>query len=609
MNSERTINYTNRDFSGIKEQLITLAKNYFPDTYTDFTATSPGMMFIEMAAYVGDILSFYQDKQLQETFLQYAQNPKGLYSLAYMMGYRPKVTTVSTVELSMFQEVSAISSSAGIYPDWSQAAIVGEGATVNCSIPNNQSFITEDPVDFSFSSSLDPTTITALYSGEDETNPDSFLLEKKVKAYSGTIKTITKTFGAYEKYPTFEIEDSNIVGILDVHELGTNDESGEWVEVPFLGQDTVFKATPNEGENADTVPYIISLKKVPKRFVTRFNSKGNLEIQFGAGMYADDQDEENFLPDPLSLRPGIQENPAANKFDTAYDPSNFLFTKSYGLVPTSTTLVFRYVTGGGVTSNVPANVITVPGTGFPAGASITVTNQEASTGGRDGDSLEEIKENSMRAFAEQKRAVTLKDLNIRALSMPVRFGTVAKVYAMKDNILGGDERDPLNISLYLLGMDTEGHLVLPNDTLKQNLKTYLSDYTMLTDTIDLKDAYVINIGIQYDVVLRRGFSSTDVLLRCNRILQNYFNTKNRAINETINLVEIQNLLNQVLGVQVVKDVKVVNKVGVEGNLEYSEYAYDVKAATRNGIVYPSYDISFFEVKYPDVDIEGRIVTL
>lgn len=609
MNSERTINYTNRDFSGIKEQLITLAKNYFPDTYTDFTATSPGMMFIEMAAYVGDILSFYQDKQLQETFLQYAQNPKGLYSLAYMMGYRPKMTTVSNVELTVFQEVGAISGSDGINPDWSQAVIIDEGAVVGCSIPNNQTFILEDPVDFSFSSSLDPTVVTALYSGEDETNPDSFLLEKKVKAYSGTIKAVNKTFGAYEKYPTFEIEDSNIVGIIDVHEYGTADESGEWVEVPFLGQDTIFEATPNQGENADTVPYVISLKKVPKRFVTRFNNKGNLEVQFGAGMYADDQDEDDFLPDPLSLRPGVQENPAANKFDTAYDPSNFLFTKSYGLVPTNVTLTFRYVVGGGVQSNVPANVITMPGAGFPAGAVITVTNQEAATGGRDGDSLEEIRENSMRAFAEQKRAVTLKDFNVRALSMPPRFGTVAKVYAMKDSILGGDERDPLNISLYLLGCDTEGHLMLPNDTLKQNLRTYLSDYIMLTDTVDLKDAYIINIGVQYDIVLRQGFNSTDVLLRCNQLLQDYFNTKNRAINQTINLVEVQNLLNQVLGVQVVKDVKVINKVGTDGDQTYSEYTYDIKAATRNGIVYPSYDISFFEVKYPEIDIEGRIVTL
>ena len=611
MNSERTINYTNRDFSGIKEQLINLAKNYFPDTYTDFTATSPGMMFIEMAAYVGDILSFYQDKQLQETFLQYAQDPKGLYALAYMMGYRPKVTTVSTVDLTISQEVPVSGSSGQWVPNWASGSKIPEGSVAICTLQGNQTFITEDPVDFTFSSSLDPTTVIALYDegNEDESSPDRFLLEKNVKAYSGTIKTVTKTFGSYEKYPTFEIEDQDIVGILDVWEQGTSDEDGEWVEVPFLGQDTVFKAIPNQGENADTVPYVLSLKKVPKRFVSRFNSKGNLEVQFGAGMYADDQDEANFLPDPVSLRPGTQENPAGNMYDTAYDPSNFLFSKSYGLVPVNVTLVFRYVTGGGVQSNVPANTITKLGSGFPQDAVLSVTNREAATGGRDGDSLEEIRENSLRAFAEQKRAVTLKDINIRALSMPVKFGTVAKVYATKDSSFGGDKGDPLRISLYLLGYDNAGHLIIPNDTLKQNLRTYLSEYTMLTDTLDLKDAFVINIGVKYDIVLRQGFGSVDVLLKCNQLLQDYFSTKNRAINETINLVEIQNLLNQIQGVQVVKDLQIVNKAGTEGGLDYSEYSYDTKAATRNGIVYPSYDISFFEVKYPDVDIEGRIVTL
>lgn len=607
MDSKRIINYTNRDFSGIKEQLINLAKNYFPDTYTDFTATSPGMMFMEMAAYVGDVLSFYQDKQLQETFLQYAQDPRGLYALAYMMGYRPKVTTVSNVELTVSQEVSAVVSGSVIVPDWSQVEKIPTNSVAICTLQGNQTFLTEDPVDFGFSSSLDPTVITPVYQEdeEDENNPSSFLLEKKVRAYSGTIKTITKTFGSYEKYPTFEIEDSNIVGILDVQEEGTSDETGEWVEVPFLGQDTVFKATPNLGENADTVPYIISLRKVPKRFVSRFTSKGNLQVQFGAGMYADDQDETDFLPDPTSLRPITQENPAGNLFDTAYDPSNFLFSKSYGLVPTNVTLVVRYIVGGGVQSNVPAYTITKTGAGFPQLDSIRVLNQEAAIGGRDGDSLEEIRENSLRAFAEQKRAVTLRDFNVRALSMPTRFGTVAKVYAAKDNILGGDERDPLNISLYILGYDNEGHLVLPSEILKQNLKTYLSEYTMLTDTVDIKDAYVINIGIQYDIVLRRDFSSVDVLLKCNEVLQEFFNTKNRAINETINLIEVQNLLNQVQGVQVVKDIRIINKTGSD----YSEFAYDIQAATRNGIVYPSYDISFFEVKYPDVDIEGRIVTL
>lgn len=606
----KTITYTGRDFSKIKEQLINYAKNYFPDTYTDFTPTSPGMMFIEMAAYVGDILSFYQDRQLQETFLQYAQDPKGLYSLAYMMGYRPKVTTVSTVELTLSQEVGVISGNNGYQPDWTEAIKVDEGAVAVSNLQKAQTFITENPVDFRFSSSLDPTEIEAVYLEDDFSEaPSEFILRKRVKAYSGTIKTITKTFGSYQKYPTFEIEDSNIVGILDVYESDNLTEEGQWIEVPFLGQDTVFKKVVNTGEDQGTVPYVLTLQKVPKRFVTRFLSTGNLEVQFGAGIYADDRDEENFLPNPISLERTEQETPEGNKFDVAYDPSNFLFSKSYGLVPVNKTLIIRYVTGGGTESNVPAGTITLLGSGFPQNARLSVYNETAAVGGRDGDSLEEIRENALRSFAEQKRVVTLEDFNVRALGMPSQFGTVAKVYAAKDNLFAGDEKDPLNISLYLLGYGEDGHLVQPSVTLKNNLRTYLSEYVMLTDTVDLKDAYIINIGVQYDIVLRQGYSSVDVLLSCNKALQEYFQIKNRAINEVINLVDIQNILNQIQGVQVVKDLKIINKVGQEGEQEYSEYSYDISAATRNGIVYPSYDISFFEVKYPDLDIEGRIVTM
>ena len=304
-----------------------------------------------------------------------------------------------------------------------------------------------------------------------------------------------------------------------------------------------------------------------------------------------------------------QETPEGNKFDVAYDPSNFLFSKSYGLVPVNKTLNIRYVVGGGVESNVPAGTITILGSGFPQNVQLSVTNEGAAVGGRDGDSLEEIRENALRSFAEQKRVVTLEDFNVRALGMPTRFGAVAKVYAAKDMLFSKDEKDPLNVSVYLLSYGEDGHLTQPSTTLKNNLRTYLSEYTMLTDTVDLKDAYVINIGVQYDIVLRQGYGSLDVLLSCNNVLREYFHVKNRAINEVINLVDIQNILNQVQGVQVVKDLKVINKVGQKEDLQYSNYSYDILAATRNGIVYPSYDISFFEVKYPEIDIEGRIVTM
>ena len=206
--------------------------------------------------------------------------------------------------------------------------------------------------------------------------------------------------------------------------------------------------------------------------------------------------------------------------------------------------------------------------------------------------------------------VTLNDFNVRALSLPSRFGSVAKVYAANSILserpgISVLDRNPLAITLYVLSYDIDGHLVPTSDTVKTNLKTYLSQYLMVTDAVDIKDAYVVDIGIKYDIALRPGYSSTDVLMQCNQALRDYFRVDKRSINETINLSEVYTLLDSVAGVQVTKRVEVVNKVGEN----YSKYSYDIDTALRENIIYPSYDPCIFEVRFPDVDIEGRITVM
>ena len=184
MSVQRSINYTRKDFSSFREQLLDFAKNYFPDSYSDFSVPSPGSMFLEMAAYVGDILSFYQDVQVQETFLKYAKNPANLYAIAYMMGYRPKVTTVAEVELTFCQNVRAIreedsEGNVSYHPDWDSLYKVEEYSEIRCVAAANTKFLLRDAVDFSFSSSYDPTEILV---GEldSEGNPLSYQFLKKV---------------------------------------------------------------------------------------------------------------------------------------------------------------------------------------------------------------------------------------------------------------------------------------------------------------------------------------------------------------------------------------------------------------------------------------------
>jgi len=607
MAEQRDIKYINREFSDFRTQLVEYAKQYFPDSYNDFSATAPGMMFIEMASYVGDVLSFYQDTQLQETFLQHAQNPQNLYTMAYMMGYRPKVTTASEVELEVTQEVDPITG--GDTPDFDQALFISGGAVVGATDTNDTKFIIDSSIDFKFSSSYDPTevTITTIDSG---TNlPSVFQLKKKVKAYSGTVNTQTEAIGSAQKFKTIEIEDANIIRVLDI----TDSDGNLYYEVPFLGQDTIFLEKNNQSSYNELVKSTVQLTKVPRRFVTRFTSTGTLQIQFGAGIIS--ADDEAFLPDPTLLTKfGSQD--AVNAIDIAYDPSNVLFSRTYGLAPSNTTLTIRYITGGGVGSNVPSNTVTtktslgtITATDTSKESTLAFNNPKAATGGKDGDTVEELRQNALRSFAEQGRTVTVDDYTVRALAMPSQFGAIAKAYVTRELLANSDrsvlDKNPLALSLYVLAYDVDGKLTTASNTLKENLRKYLSQYMMITDALDIKDAFVVNLEVKYEVLTLPNYASREVLTRCTQVLKDYFKTTKRNINQPINLSELYTALDKVKGVQTVKDIKIKNLAG--GN--YSGYAYDTEGATKDNIVYPSYDPCIFEVKFPDLDIKGRVTAI
>ena len=600
MAQDRDIKYVNKDFGDFRNQLIEYAKNYFPDAYNDFSPTSPGMMFIEMAAYVGDVLSFYQDTQLQETYIQHAKNPANLFNLAYMMGYRPKISTPSEVDIEVSHVVGALDGN----PNLAQALQIPANTQLKSTSAGNVNFVTNKPIDFTFSGPYDNTQVT-VESLNNLGNPNQFRLTKTVKATSGEIKTITQAITSVEKFKTITIDDSNIIGIQSVRDSNDN----IWYEVPFLGQDTVFVDNTNNSTDEQVVPYSLTLQRVPRRFVTRFTSTGQLQIQFGAGMAG--QDDSIITPDPTNV--GFGSNQGISRIDYAFDPSNFLSTKAYGLAPSNTTLTIKYLVGGGVAANVPANTITTRvSTITDPTNSLTFNNPLAAAGGRDGDTIDELRENSLRSFNEQGRAVTLQDYTVRSLSMDSKYGSIAKVYITQDQLTNSNnttdsiiDSNPLSLSLYTLAYNNNKNLVTATTTLKSNLKVYLSEYMVLTDAINIKDAFVVNIGVNFDIIVKPNFSGRDVLLACTNRLKDYFDITKWNINQPINLSSIYTLLDQEKGVQTVQKVEVVNSVGGV----YSQYAYDIVGATRNNIVYPSYDPCIFEVKFPDTDIKGRITTL
>lgn len=617
MAEQRDIKYINRDFTDFRTQLIEYTKNYFPNTYNDFSPTSPGMMFIEMAAYVGDILSFYQDTQLQETFLTHAKDPKNLYSLAYMMGYRPKTVGAAEVELEVIQRIAA----GGSYkPNWNQAAVIGENAVYTSTDSSQTKFIATERVDFNFSSSYDPTSITVSRL-DSNGRPEEFQLIKKTKAFSAEIVTTTFDIGTAEPFKTLTIEDTNIIGILDIS--GSSSEDDLWYEVPYLAQDTLFTAENNTGSDSNTVPYLLNLTKVPKRFVTRHLSNGNLQIQFGAG--TSPSNDGVILPDPENV--GLGSDPQYSKLNKAYDPSNFIHSKTYGVAPSNTTLRVRYLKGGGITANIPAGTLTVASSTnsvtAPGGDSsrlsssyLTYSNPKPAAGGREGDTVDELRENSLRAFSEQNRTVTLQDYAVRVLSIPSKYGSVAKVYTAQDQLTNSNlnsnsitSANPFALALYVLAYDNSKKLTTATTALKQNIKKYLSEFIMITDSINIKDAFVVNIGLSYDIIISPNYAGRDVLLSCNNKLKEYFNITRWNINQSINLSDIYRELDKIPGVQTVQNVQVFNKNRFVDGVRYSQYAYDIEGATKNNIVYPSYDPCIFEIKYPDVDIKGRVITL
>jgi hypothetical protein len=616
----RNIQYINKDFTELRASLINYARTYFPTTYNDFSPSSPGMMFMEMAAYVGDIMSFYLDNQIQETYLQYARQTNNLYELAYMFGYKPNVTQVATVNVDFYQQVPSTGSPGSKSPDFNYTLFVPENTSVVSLVSGSISFIIEDPVDFSASSSGDPTEVT-VYAIDNSGDPTLFLLRKTRKAISSTINTTSFTFGAPEQFTTVEIASSNIVGILDV----VDSDGNTWYEVDYLAQDTVFDSIkntnvndPNLSQYQGDTPYLLQLKEVQRRFATRFLNSTTLQLQFGAGTSADT--DEEILPNPDNVGLGLPFE--QDKLTTAFSPSNFVFTKTYGIAPSNTTLTVRYLTGGGVNANVPANTITTISSGniqflnnnlnsVTANTifnSLVVNNPAAADGGGDGDTTEELRQNASANFATQLRNVTQDDYLVRALSLPARYGVVSKAYiepTKAQSVQSGAAASILD--LYILSFDNTSKLKTSSLALKQNLSTYLSQYRMVNDSINIKDAFIINIGVNFDIIVLPNYNSNEVLTKCIVALQDFFAIKNWQINEPIILRDLYVILDNIDGVQTVKNITISNKVGV--NLGYSEFAYDIPGATINNVVYPSLDPMIFEVKYPNTDIQGRVVNL
>jgi len=633
---QKDVSLIGRDFGEFRKNLIDFTKTYFPNTYNDFNESSPGMMFMEMASYVGDVLSFYTDTQLRESLLTSAEENRNLFNLAAAYGYKPKNYVPSTVNMDIFQLIPSKGVGDDVRPDFDYAVKISDGMQIGSAENNSVNFIVQGEVDFSVSSSFNPTEVSVYQVDENTNEPIYYLLKKKVKASSGTVETKTFTFGSPKIYDKIKIEEPNFIRIKSI----VDDDGDMWTHVPYLAQDTVFEQIENNEDNSTAfveysgeTPYLLELKRVPKRYITRVEDSGVMVIQFGAGI-SNNADEE-LVPNPDNVGSNLYN--IVGDLDQGIDPSNFLYTKTYGVAPSNTTLTVEYLVGNGILDNVTAKDLTSivsintsfsnernldsTVTGFIRN-SVAVTNPEPARGGRSEETMEEIRNNAMAFFAAQNRTVTREDYVMRCYALPPQFGSVAKAYLAQDYQIENKKSDgttisseipnPLALNLYTMGYDDTKKLVPLNPATKNNLRNYIAYYRILTDAVNIKDAHIINIGVDFEVTVLPDYNSNEVLLRCIDALKEYFRIDNWRINEPIQLSKIYILLDRVDGVQ---SVVRPDKDGMGGlqifnrfNGNYSPNKYSIKNATKNGVIYPAKDPSIFEVKFPNTDIRGKVVT-
>jgi hypothetical protein len=661
-NQGRDIKYLNKDFSGFRENLIQYAKTYFPQTYSDFNEASPGMMFIEMASYLGDVLSYYTDDTLKESLMLYSEDKQNVVALGEYLGYKPKVTSPSIVRLAVYQTVPSTGVGDEVRADLDYCLRIKEGMVVVSSNSGTR-FRSTELLDFS----VEDEREISIYESNEGT-PTTYLLKKYVNAMSAELKTINYTFGnSPEQFSKIQLGDNNVIDIYDVRDSNGN----KWYQVPYLAQEMVYVDYANSEQTdkdlaqfKESVPNVLKVLKTSRRFTTKINDDNTTSLVFGAGNSS--KGDETLIPSFKNVGLGL--NSSIDKMGASFDPSNFLKTKSYGQAPTGE-FTISYLVGGGVKSNVGVgelnNLETISFdddiSSFQEAEkalyrvcknSVACDNEETGTGGKGADTIEEIRENALANFGSQNRAVTRKDYQVRALSLPAKYGGIAKAYCapdgeldnnspasilanptslneftglveklgdtkrteqeIKDEVirfLGGkksnasEKNNPFAINLYILGYNSEKTLSTLNQAVKENLKTYISEYRMLTDGVNLIDGFVINIGCDFEIRVYGGYNKREVLVKVQQELEKYFNIDNWTFNMAINISEIELLIAGIEGVQSVPKCEITNKC--LGN--YSEHSYNISDATKGKMVYPSLDPSIFEVKYPNKDLKGRVI--
>ena len=591
------IDYTSRDFDSIRRDLENYAKRYYPDSYKDFNKASFGSLMLDTVSYVGDILSFYLDYQANESFLETAVEYNNVVKLARSLGFRLDRSPSSQGVLTFYIQVPANAATVG--PDLAYAPILQQGSTF--SSDGGGLYTLLEDVDFSILTNqvvpkdIDNTTNTAL----------NYVIRAQGRAVSGQTSYKEVSVGAFEKFLKVDLNTRNVSQVLSV----VDTEGHEYVEVDNLSQNVIYKAVTNTNTSTNgAVRSVMKAVPVARRFTVE-PATDTTFIQFGYG--SDSELLSNSVVDPTNLV--LDLNGRTYVTDAGFDPTKLLSTDKFGISPSNTTLRIAYRINTTNDVNASSDTVTfVENANFrfaSQGAlssqtrsivqgSLEVTNDDPFTGDISLPNSEEIKQRVWGFYAAQNRAVTVQDYQAICYGMPGKFGAVKRAAVIRDF----DELRR-NINIYVISQDTSNKLASANQTLKNNLKTWLLQYKIINDTVDILDAVIANFGINYVVAIDMTADRFTVLSKASEALTKYLNKNQYDIGESILITDFYKVLQKVDGIIDVVDLEIVGKAGAS----YSNLDYDfTKNLTPDGRRVAAPGNVIFELKFPNVDIKGSI---
>ena len=591
--SNRDINYLSKDFDSIKADLTDYVKRHFPSDWRDFNDASGGMALLELIAYVGDILSFNIDRQVNEAYINRAVELKNIVSLAQNFGYKPKNNTPAVVNLSLSADFTESTSAETLFT-------LKKGTTVLTNYEPVVSFETLSDVDFS-----NPSNRIVKTSGGTTT-----ISVSGVSAAAGISKIFRYRANDPVKFLKITLPDSNINEVMSV----SASDGSEYFEVDNLARDTIFVGDVNTDSSSGDAAYIMRLKRVPKRFVVERDPTGLTSVRFGPGVLMESDADVIPNPNDFVLPPTLRGSPSGFA-PAAIDSTNFLKTKSLGVAPQNTDIVINYRAGGGVATNVGANTLTrivtkqlVFATPNLDSLSSTVTtnisnslasnNGEQASGGEQAETISSIRENAVYNMGSQLRCVTLQDYQARIMSMPSQFGSVFRSFVRKD------PNNSMGVELFVITRNSDQQLTLSSGVIRNNIETYIKKFKSFSDTIKISDGRIINIGVDFTIVPKAEVNAQEALMECILVLQRLFDTARTNFNDSIVIPDIQARLQSLKKIMSVPELKIVNKTVTVGARAYSGTEFNINANTSSGILkFPTDTV--WEMKYPNFDIIGR----